>query len=253
MRRPTFDQMISAVYAVMGVTLFLTAWEVIGQLKLFGSTWPAFSDVVAYVVDPARNGVFERAAAATLSKAAGGYVLGTILGMVTAAVVHNITILKPGTDRLSSFLNSIPAIALAPIFLVLVNRDYVGMAIATMNSYFTIYIATTSGLNNSSKSHRDLFTVLGSGNLRRLMSLDLPAAFPPIVTGLKYAFSGALVGAIIGEWFGASRGLGVLIVSAMQNYQITLLWGAVLIVTCVSLAIYCLGSLIERFVYRRFT
>lgn len=251
----TFDRnrLTSALYGLLGVFLFLLLWEFIGRNRVLGTTWPAFTDVVSYLFDPNRNGLFQRASGATLSKAAGGFALGTFLGMAAASTVHVFPLLRPGTDRLSSFLHSIPAIALAPIFLIFVPRDLVGMAIATMNAYFIIYIATTSGLNNSTKSHRDVFTVLGASRLHRLTLLDLPAALPPVVTGLKYAVSAAIVGAIIGEWFGASRGLGVLIVSAMQNYQINLLWAAVLIITIVSLLFYGLGTLAEKFIYRRFT
>lgn len=247
------DRLQTLLYGALGITVFLAGWEAIGQYRVFGSTWPPFTDTVSYVFDDARRGLYKRAWQATLAKAAGGYLLGMVLGLAFAALVHNITALRPGLDRLSSFLHAVPAIALAPIFMVLLNRDYVGMAIATLNVYFIVYIAATSGLNNSSRAHRDLFRALGARRLRKLISLDLPAALPPVITGLKYAVSAALVGSLIGEWFGASRGLGVLMVSAMQNYQITLLWGAVLIVAGVSLLLYGLSTLLERLVYGRFT
>jgi NitT/TauT family transport system permease protein len=69
---------------------------------------------------------------------------------------------------------------------------------------------------------------------------------------MKLAIPVAFIGAIVGEWFGASRGLGLLMVSAMQNFQIPLLWSAVLIVTLASLALFGLMSLVERLVYGRF-
>ena len=65
--------------------------------------------------------------------------------------------------------------------------------------------------------------------MRRFVSLQLPASLPGLADGLRLAAPAALLGAVIGEWFGAPRGLGVLIVSAMQNYQITLLWSAALL------------------------
>ena len=62
----------------------------------------------------------------------------------------------------------------------------------------------------------------------------------------------ALIGAIIGEWFGAPRGLGILIINAMQNFQIVLLWCAVLLAVGASLLIYGLLTLLERAAYARF-
>lgn len=238
-------------YGTFGILLFLGTWEILGQLRVFGLSWPALSDTVETIFQ--RSALYERAAGATFSKAGMAYLLGALLGLVFAGLVHLVRVFRPGIDRLSSFLHAVPAIALAPIFMVLIDREYVGMAIATINVYFTIYIAATSGLNNATKAHRNLFAALGSTRMRQLVRLDMPAALPPVVTGLRYAISAALIGAIIGEWFGASRGIGVLIFAAMQNFQITLLWGAVLIVALVSLSLYGLLSLIERFVYGRFS
>jgi ABC-type nitrate/sulfonate/bicarbonate transport system permease component len=56
----------------------------------------------------------------------------------------------------------------------------------------------------------------------------------------------------LGEWFGAPRGLGIVIVNAMQNFQIPLLWAAVLLATVVSLALFGLASAVERAAYGRF-
>jgi NitT/TauT family transport system permease protein len=97
-----------------------------------------------------------------------------------------------------------------------------------------------------------LFTVLGASRLQRLWRLDLPAALPALSSGLKLAVPVSLIGAVIGEWFGAPRGLGVLIVNAMQNFQIPLLWSAVTLIAASSLTLYALLTLLERACYARF-
>jgi len=84
------------------------------------------------------------------------------------------------------------------------------------------------------------------------LHLDLPAALPAIVTSMKLAVPAALIGAIIGEWFGAPRGLGLLILNAMQNFQVPLLWSAVLLTAMVSLSLFSVLTLLERMVYDRF-
>lgn len=115
-----------------------------------------------------------------------------------------------------------------------------------------IYVAVTSGLNAAAPAHHDLFTSLGARPVSRFLRLELPAALPAIVSGMKLAIPVAFIGAIVGEWFGASRGLGLLMVSAMQNFQIPLLWSAVLIVTTASLSLFGLMSLVERVTHGRF-
>lgn len=250
--KPSQRQLQDLALGTLGLGLFLIAWEVIGAYRLAGFTWPRFSTVIEYLFDPSRRGLFGRAMSATFTMIALGYTLGFALGFGAAALVYLITPLKPGIDRLASTVNAIPAIALAPIFIVFLSRDFTGMAIATINVFFVIYVATTSGLEKSRQNHRDLFQVLGATSVTRFARLDLPAALPAIVSGMKYATPAAFIGAILGEWFGASRGLGLLIVSAMQNFQIPLLWSAVVIASIASLLAFGLMSLLERFVHGRF-
>jgi NitT/TauT family transport system permease protein len=246
------DKAQAGVLGAIGILLFLGLWEVIGVNRLAGLTWPPLSTVITFMFDPSRQALFLRAMGASFSMVAAGYALGTLIGVVTAGLVHVVPVLRPGLDRLAGVIHAIPAIALAPLFIVLLDRELTGMAIATLNVFFVLYVATTSGLANSTVTHRDLFQVLGSSPFRRMMRLDLPAALPAMVSGLKFAIPAAFIGAILGEWFGSSRGLGLLMVSAMQNFQIPLLWSAVFIASAASLLAFGAMSLLERFVYGRY-
>lgn len=248
----TMDRLQSIFLGTMGLMLLLVAWEIIGHYQLAGITWPALSDVLSLLFDPARRGLFERALVSTLASASQGYLIGSFMGVGLSIIAHLSLPLRPGIERFSAFLNAIPPIALGPIFLILLSRDATPVGIAAINVFFIIFVSTNSGLRTISKSHKDLFSVVGASSAQRLVRLELPAAIPVIVSGLKLAVPVALIGTIIGEWFGATRGLGVLIVNAMQNFQIPLLWSAVLLVTCLSLTLYLVLSVLERHVYKRF-
>lgn len=239
-------------YGAIGILAFLALWEYIGVNQLAGLTWPPLSAVLAYLFDPSRQALFTRAMSASFSMVGAGYVAGTLIGIVLACVAHLVVPLREGLGRFSSVVHSIPSIALAPLFIILLSKDWSGMAIATLNVYFIVFIATQSGLAAATGAHHDVFTTLGSGRLTRLVRLEAPAALPSIVSGLKYAVPAAFIGAIIGEWFGATRGLGLLMVSAMQNFQIPLLWSAVLLTSAGSLVSFGLMSLVERYVYARY-
>lgn len=246
------ERLIDLGYGALGIVLFLAAWELIGRYKLAGMTWPPLSTVVAFLFDPSKQGLLGRAAAATFSSAAMGYAFGAALGIALAGVAHSVRPLQEGLGRLASFINAIPAIALAPIFIVTVSANWTGMALSLINVFFITYIAASSGLNATTKSHRDLFTTLGASRWNRFLRLELPAALPALISGLRYSVPAALIGTIIGEWFGASRGIGLLIVSSMQNFQIPLLWSAMVLSAGASLLVYGLMSLPERIIYARF-
>jgi NitT/TauT family transport system permease protein len=236
----------------LGVAAFLAGWEAIGVNRWAGMTWPPLSAVLAFIADPARQPLLLRASGATFSNVGAGYALGVLLGVAAAALGALLRGLRPGLDRLVAVVHAIPAIALAPIFIVLISRDATGTALVALSVFYAMYVATSSGLAAASAAHRDVFSVMGAPAHRRLLHLLLPAALPAFASGLKFAIPGAFIGAIVGEWFGASRGLGLLMASAMQNFQITLLWSAVLIACCASLACFGVASLVERAVARRF-
>ncbi|KFC61738.1 ABC nitrate/sulfonate/bicarbonate transporter, inner membrane subunit [Devosia sp. LC5] len=240
------------VLGAVGVGLFLAIWQVIGTYRLAGMTWPPLTDVLAFIADPSKQGLFVRAMLASFASVALGYVVGILSGVAAAMLGQVLPIMRPGLDRLVAVIHAVPLVALAPVFMVLANRDLTPPAISALGVFYMIYVATTSGLKAASHTHRDLFTALGSSPTSRFLRLELPAALPALVSGMKLAIPVAFIGTIVGEWFGASRGLGLLMVSAMQNFQIPLLWSAVLIVTTASLALFGLMSLFERLVYGRF-
>jgi ABC-type nitrate/sulfonate/bicarbonate transport system permease component len=241
-----------ALLGALGIGLFLALWEAIGQLKLAGISWPPLSSVLDMLTDESRRPLFQRALGATLSSTAWGYVWGTGIGLVLATAAHLAPPLRRGADRLAAVLNSIPSIALGPIFLVLLSRDATPAAVSSIHVFFIVFVSVSSGLQRATLAHRDLFAVLGAGPIERFRRLEMPAALPALASGLRLAWPAALIGAIIGEWFGAPRGLGILIINAMQNFQIVLLWCAVLLAVGASLFFYGLLTALERFAYSRF-
>lgn len=236
----------------LGVVLLLGAWEIVGQLRLVGLTWPPFSTVMSFLLDPARQGLFGRALAATLTSMAFGYAIGAAAGLGFAMLGQILPPLRPGTDRATAVIHAIPSIALAPIFIVLLSREAAPVALAALNAFFIFYIAGSSGFGSASAAQRDLMTALGASRRARFLHVELPAAFPSIVSGMKLAVPASLIGAIIGEWFGAPRGLGILIVNAMQNFQIPLLWSVVVLAALTSLTLFSAMTLLERIVHERY-
>ncbi|AEM41374.1 ABC-type nitrate/sulfonate/bicarbonate transport system, permease component [Ketogulonicigenium vulgare] len=237
---------------ILGIVIFAAGWELIGQYRLAGLTWPPLSTVLGFLGNPANHALLQRAATASFVAVGLGYVFGVGIGFALAALVRVWRVTRPGIDRFVALIHATPGIALAPVFMVLLQRDQIPVAIAALAVFYLVYVATTSGLEAAHRAHHDLFSVLGAKPQTRFFRLEIPAALPAIVSGLKLAVPVAFMGGIVGEWFGASRGLGLLMISAMQNFQIPLLWSAVLLVMVPSLALYLLMTQAERLVARRF-
>jgi NitT/TauT family transport system permease protein len=96
-----------------------------------------------------------------------------------------------------------------------------------------------------------LLTTLGATRWQRLTKLQAIAALPAVFSGMKIAAGSAMIGAVVGEWFGAPSGLGVVVLNSMQNFQVPLLWATVIVIAAIALASYGLLSLIERNVRAR--
>jgi ABC-type nitrate/sulfonate/bicarbonate transport system permease component len=244
--------MRQTLLGALGIALFLALWEGVGRAQLLGISWPPLSDVLEMLTDTSRLALFRRALGATLDSTAMGYAWGTGAGLVLATVAHLLPGLRRGSDRLAAVLNAVPSIALGPIFLVLLTRESTPAAVSSIHVFFIVFVSVSSGLQRATPAHRDLFAVLGADRVKRFARLEMPAALPSLVSGLRLAWPAALIGAIIGEWFGAPRGLGILIINAMQNFQIALLWCAVLLAVGASLFFYGLLTLLERAAYARF-
>jgi NitT/TauT family transport system permease protein len=240
------------VYGALGVVLFLAGWEAIGQYRLAGLTWPPLSTVIEFLGTSSRWPLFGRALASTMSSAATGFLIGVSLGLALALAVHLLPKLKLGTDRLAAMVNAIPAIALGPILIVTFDRAGTPAALAAIHVFFLVYVAVSSGLTAAQRAQQDLLSVLGAKRTMRLKLLEAPAALPAFASSLKVALSASILGAILGEWFGAPRGLGVIILNAMENFQIPLLWSAVLLAAGISLALFGLATWLEGAVHRRF-
>ena len=208
---------------LLGIGMFLALWQIIGVYRLAGLTWPPLTDVIDTLTDPNRTGVFLRGAKSTFSSAAIGFALGTVLGLAVATGVHLAPPLRLGVDRLASVVNALPGIALGPILIVTLGPAAAPVALATISVFFLTYVAARAGLAAAAQANQDLFTVLGARRARRLLRLELPAALPTIASGARLSLGAAMIGAVLGEWFGAPHGLGLIVIGAMQNFQISLL------------------------------
>ncbi|OLT01260.1 hypothetical protein BJF90_32720 [Pseudonocardia sp. CNS-004] len=239
--------------AVAGVLAVLALAEVIGRTGIGGVGWPPISEVLIYLTESSAQRLVGRALAATGAAAGAGFVLGTVVALLITALGALLPGTAAGLDRLAAVVHAVPLIAVGPLLITIAGREATPTLVAALAAGFAVFIAATSALATTNSTQRDVFSVLGAGRLVTLLRLQLPAGVPLIVDGLTLAAPAAVLGAVIGEWFGARRGIGVLLVSSMQNLQVEQLWAAALTAATVSLLAYVLLVLLRGAVNRRFT
>jgi ABC-type nitrate/sulfonate/bicarbonate transport system permease component len=239
------------VYPAAGCALLLCAWEVVGRHALLGTTFPALSQVLRVFADAPRRALLLRSTAATLGSAVTGYASGVCLGTLVALIAHLAPPLRGGLDRLSVLVNALPVIALGPVLIISAGRQDTPAVLASIPVFFMVYTATGVGLRRTEPRLAMVFTTLGATAWQRLTRFEAVAALPSVLSGLKIAASGAMIGTIVGEWFGAPSGLGVVVLNSMQNFQIPLLWATVIVIAAITLSAYGLLTLAEAAAARR--
>ena len=240
-------------YALLGSALLLAFWEIAGRTGALGKTFPALTQVLAVYTQVTRRALLLRSARATLAAAAIGFSLGALAGIAVAIAAHLVPALRNGLDRLSVLVNALPVIALGPVLIITAGREATPAALAAVPVFFLIYSACSTGLRGTSPRLQSVFTTIGASPRQRLLRLEAVAAIPSLLSGMKVAAGSAMIGAIVGEWFGAPTGLGIVVLNSMQNFQISLMWATVLVIAAITLTAYGLLTLTERAVRRRMT
>jgi len=239
-------------YAIVGLEKIFALWQFAGKAGVAGSALPPLSDVVNTLRDPETLALLTLSAKYTLASAAKGLFFGSSLAVLLAAVMHLLPPLRPGLDRLAVLVNATRPIAIGPILIVVFSRSQTPAALAGIQVFFIFYVAASSGLAAASPALRRVMAGFGANAWKQMMHLELPAALPHLASGLKASVSAAFLGAILGEWFGAPQGLGLMILSAMQDFQIRLMWAAVSVAVAMSLTAFLAAALLEKFLSRRF-
>lgn len=246
------DRVRDASMPALSAVAFIGAWQLIGTTGLLGTAWPPLSEVVTTLFDAANRDLFATAIWVTAREALIGYGVGSAIAIVLALVVTLAPSLRRGIFGLAAVVNAVPVIVVGPLFLAILPRSQSPSALAAFVVMFVVFVATTSGLEAARPGHLDVFRAFGASRAATLLRLRIPAAVPGFADGMKVAAPLALLGAILGEWFGAEAGIGPLLVSAMQNYQIELLWSAALLAAGASIVAYGAMTLLQRFAGERF-
>jgi len=181
-----------------------------------------------------------------------GLVLGASLGVATAIHLSLSPVARTFILPVLVFSQAIPVFALAPILTLWFGY---GMApkvmMAVLIVYFPVASAFYDGLSGTPRGLIDLARVMGASRGRIMTRVQIPAALPSLATGLRLAAVYAPIGAVIGEWVGASRGLGYLMIYANGRSKIDLMFAALFVLAILTVVLRALIDLIcTRFLSR---
>lgn len=178
-------------------------------------------------------------------------------GVALAILFSQSRIIEMALFPYAVILQVTPVVAIAPLVLIWVGFDNVNTALlvlAWIVAFFPILSNTTLGLRSVDHNLMDLFTLYGATRWQRLWSLQLPAALPYILGGMKISGGLALIGAVVAEFVagsGAGTGLAWRIIEAGNRLQVPTMFAALLLLSLLGILIFFSLTLLEYLTLRR--
>lgn len=210
--------------------LIPTPWQVVQQLY---KEWP----------------MLWRESLPTLYATLGGFVLSALVGVPIAMWIAYSRLVESFVYPLLVFSQSVPKVAIAPLFVVWFGFGVIPKVIAAfLLGFFPVIVATVQGFKSIESDVIDLARSMGASPLKVFIKFRLPQAMPAIFSGLKVSVTLAVVGAVVGEFVGSNSGLGYVLQKANGTFDLPLMFAALVILSMIGVLLFLMLELIERWV-----
>lgn len=198
-----------ALYRLALAVALLGAWEVVTGRWVDPFWFSSPLRIAAHLVEMAGQLDLFRDLWVTMTETFLGYFGGAVLGVLVGLVLSRLETLARVLDPFIVAVNGIPRVALAPLFIIWFGIDIKSkIVLASTLVFFITFYNTFAGIRGVEPAFKNVARVMGAGERQIFLKVILPAASPWIITGLKMSLPFALIGAIIGEFMAASKGLG---------------------------------------------
>ncbi len=240
---PTLAFLADLAKVAVVLTLFWWALVLVFQPPVF--MLPGPDRVARAFVE--RGDYLAANAAVTLAEILIGLAVGVALGLVTALTMSLFPVTRGLILPLVVVMQSLPVFAIAPVLVLWFGFGLASkIVMAALVIFFPVASAFHDGLERTDPHLVDLARLYRASDLETLALIRVPAALPAFVTGLRMAAALAPVGAVAGEWVGASQGLGLVMLHANARLQTELMFAAFVIVAALAVILRLLVDILAR-------
>ncbi|MGQ9674476.1 MAG: ABC transporter permease [Chloroflexota bacterium] len=176
-----------------------------------------------------------------------GLALALVAGLLLAFAIDSAPLLRRTLYPLLVASQTVPIIAIAPLLIVWFGFGVLPkVIIVALVCFFPIAVNTADGLRSVDPDLVSLLRSMGANRRQVFLKARLPASLPLFFSGLKIAVTYAVIGAVIGEWVGASRGLGIFMLRSQHSYLVDQVFAAIMIVSLLSITMFLAVTTLER-------
>lgn len=232
--------------SLVAILIFVLLWEI--SVRIFAvEEWllPAPSVIVLelFTVWP----TFYPHLISTLILTMIGFTIGASVGLIVAMILHLSNRMRKTFYPFLILSQNIPIIVLAPLLVIWFGFGSMPkLIIITMACFFPIAISTLSGLQQTNRDLTFYMQMMGASKSQMFWKLELPDAVPTIFSGLKIAATYSVMAAVVSEWLGAQKGIGVFMTLATSSYKTSRVFVAIIITMLLSLVFFGMILLLEK-------
>jgi NitT/TauT family transport system permease protein len=242
------------VWFARALTLFLIlgGWELFANLKIidpffFGQPSGIYNQLVKWVQHGTAYGSIWLQIWVTVKEALLGFVYGVVAGIVVGVLLGQVPFLADVLGPYIKVVNALPRIVLGSIFLVWLGLGTTSkVVLAAVLVFFVVFFNAFQGVREVDRNFVSNARVLGASRLQVVRHVVVPSALTWIIASLHVAFGFAIIGAIVGEFLGAQRGLGLVISTAQNTFNPDGVFAAMLIIAVVALTAEGLIAQLEK-------
>ena len=233
--------------------LFLLQWEICADTGVVDSfIFSSPSRIVTCFLKMTEDGSVFHHIGITLYETLVSFLLVTLTSILIAILLWCFHGLSEILDPYMVVLNSLPKSALAPLLIVWLGANIrtiivAGMSVAIFGSVINLY----TGFREADPEKLKLIETLGGGKKEKLMKIILPSSVPLLLSVMKVNIGLCLVGVIIGEFIGARKGLGYLIIYSSQVFKLDWLLMSICILCIIAVLLYTIIGLIEKWYLKK--
>jgi NitT/TauT family transport system permease protein len=233
---------------LLSLLLALLAWELVSRFAgLPRFILPSPAQVAARFWQVLVDGSLALHAAFTLAEVLLGLLAGTTLAVALGYMVAKSRLFERLASPYLVASQAIPVVAIAPLLVIWFGAGmFSKVLICALIVFFPVLVNTVVGVRAVPRPLHDLMGSLRARRSQVLRYLEIPAALPILLGGLRIGATLSVIGAVVGELVGSDRGLGFLVNAARGRYDTALVFVAVLTLIVLALALYGIVALLER-------
>ena len=185
--------------------------------------------------------------AVTFIEAFSGFVIASVLAFIIATLFVRFRTLEDGLFPIAIAVKTTPIVAIAPLLVIWLGTGWWSKIVAAiLICFFPVLVNTVKGLKAADLEYRELFETLGASQVQEFRKLRIPYCLPYLFSALKISSSLAVIGAIVGEFVGATQGLGYLIIISSAHLETATLFSAIIAAAFAGIAMFYVIGFAER-------